>query len=539
MLALLGILILATFLRFWDLGSTPPGLYPDEAMNGNNATEAIDNSNFEVFYRDNNGREGLFINIQALSISIFGNKPWALRGVSGIFGVLTVLGIFLLAREMFRSHKNRDRLALLSAFFLATSFWHINFSRIGFRAITAPFFLVWGLYFFFKFYNDTGTAQAQIISAAIGGLLFGLGFHSYIAYRAAPALLVPLTIFGWNKSRRDTCFPCLVLIFILFIAIAFIPLGLYFLDHPADFFGRTSQISIFSEPSPVKAFIVNAAKTIGMFWVYGDPNWRHNFSGAPELSVIVGIFFLIAIIISIKNIFRKTSEPLERFNSVFLLFWIVLMLLPVMISSEGLPHALRSIIAIPPVMILSAFGLEKTLEYSKKWLKQNKEQYPAYSGQLSRIGREFSLLLTVMIIAIAANAYDIYFNRWAPHPEVYAAFNTRDWNIVEYLNTLPDEVGKYVIIRDERLNSRTVTISSQSVLFGTNTFLAEVRLRKNFHYISEENLNAEFKKKLPENAVIVFLNKDDISFAASLVKKYSRIRLMVHGDFIALIIFPL
>src|SRR3989338_7555579 len=138
LLALLGILILATFLRFWDLGSTPPGLYPDEAMNGNNATEAIDNSNFEVFYRDNNGREGLFINIQALSISIFGNKPWALRGVSGIFGVFTVLGIFLLSREMFRSRQNRDRLALLAAFFLFSSFWHINFSGCGMRAFIRP-----------------------------------------------------------------------------------------------------------------------------------------------------------------------------------------------------------------------------------------------------------------------------------------------------------------------------------------------------------------------------------------------------------------
>ena len=538
-LALLGIIVLAVFLRFWDLKSIPPGLYPDEAMNGNNATEAIAYRHFKVFYPDNNGREGLFINLQAVSISIFGNEPWALRGVSGIFGLLTVLGIFLLSREMFRPNSNRDRLALLAAFFLATSFWHINFSRIGFRAIMAPFFLVWGLYFFFRFYKDAGSAPSQIISAALGGLIFGLGFHSYIAYRAAPLLLLPLAISGWNRPRRNTCFPCLVLIFILFAVLALIPLSLYFFDHPADFLGRTSQISIFSEQSPVKAFLINALKTVGMFWIYGDPNWRHNFSGAPELSIIVGIFFLIGIIISARRALSRSDLDIERFNGFFLLFWLGLMLLPVVISSEGLPHALRSIIAIPPIIILSAFGLEKTIEFSKKWLKRNKEIYPAYSGQLSRIDKEFSLLLAVIVIALAANTYDVYFNQWSIRPEVYAAFSTRDWNIAKYLNALPDEIDKYIVIDGERLDSRIVTISSQPILFGTNTFLNEARARKNFHYVSPENLNAEFQKKLPEQAVVVFLKKDDANFAASLVKKYSRVTLAIPGDFVALIISPL
>lgn len=537
-LALLGIIILAVFLRFWGLGSIPPGLYPDEAMNGNNAIEAIANGDFKVFYQDNNGREGLFINIQAFSIYLFGRESWALRGVSGVFGVLTVLGIFFLAREMFRSHQYRDRLALLAALFLATSFWHINFSRIGFRAITAPFFLVWGLYFFFRFYNDSGTAPSQIVSAALGGLIFGLGFHSYIAYRAAPILFLPLVISGWRRLRRETCFPCLVLIFLLFASFVFIPLGLYFYENPVDFLGRTSQISIFSEPSPVSAFLKNAAKTIGMFWIYGDPNWRHNFSGAPELSIIVELFFLIGIILAFRNL-SKLDVGIEKFNSFFLLFWLALMLFPVMISSEGLPHALRGIIAIPPVMILSAFGLEKTIEYSKKWVKRSKEKYPAYASQLSRIEREFSMLFAVMIVAIAANAYDMYFNKWSPRPEVYASFNARDWGITQYLKSLPDEVEKYIIINEDRLDSRIVTISSQPVLFGTGTFLPDARERKKYHYVTNEALGDEFQKKLPESAVIVFLKEDDAKFAAALVKKYSRIRLSAPGDFIALIVSPL
>src|SRR3989338_10465544 len=115
---LLLILLIAAFFRLWDLKNTPPGLYPDEAMNGNNAREALETGEWRVFYPENNGREGLFINIQALSINFFCNKPWALRLPSAILGILTVLGTFLLTKELF----NKNSGALLAAFLMATSF---------------------------------------------------------------------------------------------------------------------------------------------------------------------------------------------------------------------------------------------------------------------------------------------------------------------------------------------------------------------------------------------------------------------------------
>ena len=86
------ILVIATFFRLWQIQTIPPGLYPDEAMNGNNALEALDTGDFKVFYSENNGREGLFINIQAIFLWLFGNKPWVLRLPSVIFGLFTVLG---------------------------------------------------------------------------------------------------------------------------------------------------------------------------------------------------------------------------------------------------------------------------------------------------------------------------------------------------------------------------------------------------------------------------------------------------------------
>ena len=68
------IMAVAAFFRLYKLDQFPPGLYPDEAMNGNNALEALDTGDFKIFYPENNGREGLFINIQALSLKAFGNE---------------------------------------------------------------------------------------------------------------------------------------------------------------------------------------------------------------------------------------------------------------------------------------------------------------------------------------------------------------------------------------------------------------------------------------------------------------------------------
>src|SRR6185369_4047410 len=139
------ILVVASFFRLHQLSTTPPGLYPDEAIDGTNGLIANSTGHYQLFYTENNGREGLFINLQALSVKLSGISAWALRDVSAIFGILTVLGLYLLARELFDL-----KVAAISSFLLAISFWHVNFSRIGFDAIMVPFILVYLFYFLWR-----------------------------------------------------------------------------------------------------------------------------------------------------------------------------------------------------------------------------------------------------------------------------------------------------------------------------------------------------------------------------------------------------
>lgn len=129
------ILFIAAFFRLWQLNSIPPGLYPDVAINGNDALDSLKTGNFKVFYPENNGREGLMMWLIALSFSVFGVSIWSIKITAAIVGIFTVLGLYLFTKELFNSQivkqSNSQFVALLSSFFLAISFWHTNFSRIG------------------------------------------------------------------------------------------------------------------------------------------------------------------------------------------------------------------------------------------------------------------------------------------------------------------------------------------------------------------------------------------------------------------------
>src|SRR3972149_2724960 len=387
----------AAFLRLWSLPDAPPGLYPDEAMNGNNALEALATGDFKVFYPENNGCEGLFINIQSFSVFLFGNEPWALRLPSTIFGILTVLGIYFLTKELFRDkilfspkppqasgHGSSDSerasrgqasaslgqrsglreneiLSLIVAFLLATSFWHINFSRIGFRAIMAPVFLTWGIYLFLLCLNKIRSVSASwriwrakflLPLSLLAGAIYGLGMHSYIAYRATPLLILFIIIACWLKNKnREVRKKILLssLFFILASIIVFLPLGIHFLNNPADFFGRTTQVSVFASEAPLKNLTLNTLKTLGMFNFAGDYNWRHNLAGQPQLFWPVGIMFLVGLLISLKYLIRDIRYQM-------LIAWFAVAALPVVISNEGMPHALRAILMIPPVFFLAGIG---------------------------------------------------------------------------------------------------------------------------------------------------------------------------------------
>ncbi|MDP3052084.1 MAG: glycosyltransferase family 39 protein [bacterium] len=528
LIAFLAIVALASFFRLWEIKSIPPGFSYDEAMYANNAVEAWETSppagGFKVFYTENNGREGLWINMLAPVLAIFGeNEPWVSRTFAAIFGILTVLGLYFLTKALFKS----ERLALLSSFFMAVSFWHINFSRIGFRAILTPFFLVWSFYFLWLAYEKGKTEmeskRGAIVAATIGGILFGLGFHTYISFRVAPLLLIVPFILMWRNKQKK-----LILIFLFFTFIVALPIGLYFLGNPQDFFGRSSQVSIFAGQSSALTLGSNIVKTIGMFFVWGDGNWRHNLRGAPELWWPVAVLFLIGIWQIVKRVatrmkivgvgaqnFREakilgiSNFQTSRGEAIFLLLWLVVLLIPTVISSEGLPHALRSIGVIPAIMILAAIGLEWIIVKISDWLRKKMEQYPEKREQLLRIKKELSILLIIFLLAVASEAFNQYFFRWAGNPRVADAFNENYVQLGKYLNSLPKDLPKYIIMNCDGNMFCDNPYQPPVIMFITKTYIPDWRVENNIFYINPAQMNSfidEANKK--EHLVVTMLNVD-------------------------------
>jgi 4-amino-4-deoxy-L-arabinose transferase-like glycosyltransferase len=430
------IVALAFFLRFWNIDNTPPGTYPDEAVNGVDAMNALEHGEWQWFYPANNGREGLFMNLIAISFLVFGVSVFALKSWAIFFGTLTVLGTYLLAKELFQ----KERIALTSAFLVATSFWAINFSRISFRANVLPFVLVFSFYFLFK-----GVRTKKYRDFAFGGMFFGLGLHTYISFRIAPLILVVmLATFIINRDKFLKNFWKHILVFVLFTTIISAPmLYTFFYSHPEYFQSRTGNVSIFNPEinggSVVKTFLKSFGLSIAKYNFWGDQNWRHNYPPYALLDPISGIAFTVGLIYCIGRFFhllflrfrKKEKHPaLEIY--MFILVWFFSMLIPEFLTAEGNPHALRAIGTIPIVFIIASFFFDLITARAEKF------------GYTFR--KVTSMMVILMIILIGLFNSVKYHYSWANNPETARAFDKNIRDVTNYVHSLPSDKKAFVVV---------------------------------------------------------------------------------------------
>lgn len=396
------ILLVAAFFRFYKLDTLPPGLHPDEAANGLDIISMFDSHKFAAVYDTNGPREALFFYLQAIPVFIGKVTGWAflnftplsLRIAPAVIGIATVFGIYLLGKELY----NRN-VGYFAAAALAVSAWHIQFSRNGFRAIMTPLALVFLFYFLFRAYK-----YEKMKDYVATGITFALGFYTYLSFRMVPLVGIALLVFIaiTNKEFYKKNLKKLGFLAVAFF-IVMIPLLIHFAHVPADITGRSST-SIFNSEmnggSPVKALVDNIVKTAEMFNFRGDQNFRHNVNGLPMLDIFVGILMWVGIVISLSKI--------KRIEYFLLFTWFAALSLPEVLTSEGIPHALRMVGVIPVVIIWAAIGLDWLFEKIKgRW----DMKYPLYIG----VG---SLLL--ISGAAAFYKYFILFPSFSQSREAYA-----------------------------------------------------------------------------------------------------------------------
>jgi hypothetical protein len=428
--ALLGVIGLATALRLWQLDLLPPGLFFDEAYNGFDTRQILSGSNRPLFFAGNNGREPLFIYLQALSVAAFGATPYALRLVSALVGILTIPIIYFSAFVILKSaHSSFDGdrraawLALVAAVGMTISYWHLGLSRLGFRANLLIPISALTVAFFWRAW--TGQRYRDYFWT---GVWLALAMYTYLAARFLPLVLLAFVavemVIAWGAHRghHRELWPIWKLrwrglaLLAAVTCLGVLPLAWTLLNDPTLLSARTSQVPIWAmlptdQPAALlEALLANLYKVARAFYDQGDLNLRHNLPGRPVNDPLLALLFTAGWLSALWQI----RQP--RFR--LLLFWLAIMLAPTVLSTEA-PHYLRGAGALPPMAILYAVGAGTITDALGKAAPLGSRPSRAHT---LRHGGILVVLLLILGFSGRATAID-YFFRWAKHPGLGQAFD--------------------------------------------------------------------------------------------------------------------
>jgi len=454
---LAGIVLLAFFLRFYKVTEIPPSLNWDEVSIGYNAYSILKTGRDEwgVFLPIHFKAYGEFklpVQIYASipGIAIFGLNELGVRITPVIYGTLTVLFLFFLTRALFK----KDEIGFMAAFFLGVSPWHIQLTRASFESSFAAFWIVLGLWFLVK----------------------GFDKHKWIIFSIIP---LAVSIYTYNSARIFTPFFLLAIVFIyrqtflkfrkeiiisilIFIA-AMLPLV------PSLFSGeRTARFKLVSVtddpgliprinesrgksslPWPLPRLIHNKVTYVSFYvtqnylahfnpdflFISGAPHKQHHVQGVGELYWVQAPFLFLGLYF----LFKK-RHPFKW----LVILGILIAFIPVSITNDSIPHALRTLIAVPFYAILTGFGIYETYLFLK-----NKKKL-------------INAVLLVVFILFVIN-FVIYLNNLF---NLYSKNYSRDWQYgyeqaVEYIE---EHSGEY----DEIVFSRTYGEPHMFTLFFLN-----------------------------------------------------------------------
>ncbi|MEM7345488.1 MAG: phospholipid carrier-dependent glycosyltransferase, partial [Chloroflexota bacterium] len=424
---LLVTLLVATFLRVWHLEHFPVSLSGDEARNGLDVLRLIDEPQLTPFLPSNTGRETLFHAYLWVSLVSLGSSVFALRLGSAFMGILLVALVYRWMRDLL---PRQPWIALLAAAFVATSFWGIQISRLGLRGIFLLPFTVGAYYFFWCGYSNKDHTPLyplknllspikatflhrffnQQIWFVLSGISLGLAIYTYVAGRLLPLTFilftVYITLFQRQRAHRSHIWRGLIVTGFTSMIVA-LPLGIYFINHPDAFLGRSSQVSFWEE------YQFHHAHTGQPFFNFLWMGWQTNLGWFTQLStpwvqgdqtpfLLKGVAYLFWVGL-IRAIIAAPKSPnfafllIAFFTGVISLFW-------------SPPTTLRIILALPPTYALLAVGAYTPLEY----LAAKRPQSLPIQGTIMIIILGLSTFLSTQLFVP---------NRWVGDPPLPTLFD--------------------------------------------------------------------------------------------------------------------
>ncbi len=455
-LPLLLVVLAGAVLRLIHIGDLPPGLYRDEGFYGLDAL-SVTRGELALYFAANNGREGMFMYLLAPAIALLGRTPEALRIVSALIGVATLIAIYAAGRSLF-SH----RIGVLGAAILAVTFWHLAISRVAFRAILLPFWLCVFSALLFALLRDPRAGRPRL--ALLVGAAFGLTFYTYTSGQLIAVLLISfVALVALAPSMRNGLrLPRVTWLGLLAgAALTLAPLALWLLRHPDLYFARAGQVSILSpqinQGDLVGTLFGNLLKAAGMFAYQGDRIWRHNLSLRPVYTDWLAAAFFAGVAVCLWRAVRAGTatqtkpgatlalSPAGSRAASFVLLWLIVFLAPTILA-EDTPHYLRAIGALPAICLLAAVGLEAVLA----WLSR-RGVLNFYAGSLRRAVGPPALVAMLALILSGVNTANDYFNVYARHPMTAYWLEDHNVQLARAVNAFAQEHGAATVWIEDRL----------------------------------------------------------------------------------------
>ncbi|MCA9931534.1 MAG: glycosyltransferase family 39 protein, partial [Anaerolineales bacterium] len=337
-------LLIAAALRLPTLATIPPGPHYDEAANAILAAEIGIDGKRPIFISSYTGKEVLFFYLAGGVMRVVGESVFSLRITAVFVSLLTIAATYWLGVESTRD----KRIALLAAGILAVSFWHLLFSRLGFRAVTQPLLQALTAAALLR-----GLRREQWRWFIVSGIALGLTAYTYLAARLFPILLLiaalPLLL---NRKMRRHRLPQLVLTGTVGL-IVLTPLLLYFVRNPDAFWVRIGQVA---PDTAVLSIGESYWRSLLMLVWQGDPYIRFNLPDLPLFGWWWSVMLLVGWLVGWRR-WRFYKRDWERFVTILLLLTPFFMILPTALAtSEIVPSNLRAIGLMPFIFYLPAMG---------------------------------------------------------------------------------------------------------------------------------------------------------------------------------------
>lgn len=298
-----------------------------------------------------------------VSMKLFGETVAGLRALPAVIGTATVLGTFLLARELWS-----PRVAWMAAVLLAGQHYHIHYSRLAYNNVADGLFVTTGFWLLARGFRTHGRGQL-----VLSGALLGLSWYGYVGARLITVIMAAYLCWRAVAERGFLRRHAGGLTLMLAAAVVvLLPLGMHFLGHPDDFLSRQRQVSIFASGwlenerlvtgrGTASLMAEQAWKSVSAFHHTVDPTFIYG-PGVPLLDVASGVLMIIGLAIA--------AWRLRSYANVLLLLWFWLAVVFGWMLTENPPSSQRLVIAAPALAILSALGMEALVARCRRLLSE-------------------------------------------------------------------------------------------------------------------------------------------------------------------------